>query len=264
VIDAAHSVGAEYRGRKTGSMGDMTIFSFQSLKNMTTGGEGGMITTNSDAYAAEAIGMRCMALFGPEEARSPASFGPYSAPDFALNDHSEGAWQSRLTEVEEVGSNFRMCDIQAAIGRVQLRKLDTLNARRIEIARRYDKAISGLTGFRVFVPTPGSRCVYHLYPTFLDRSVITAPLHEVIKFLYASAGIEIIPRFWPVHLSKYMMAAGHGFGECPVCERIFFEEQVNLPICASMTDEEVGMVIDGLKMASKHFAKKPAAAGVHA
>jgi perosamine synthetase len=255
VIDAAHSVGARYKDRMVGSLGDMTIFSFQSLKNMTTGGEGGMLTTNNDKYAEEALGLRCMAVYGPEEMHPSATVGPYNAPDFPLGDHSDGAWQETFRLVEEVGSNFRMSDIHAAIGRVQLRKLDQLNARRREIAKHYDDAITAIRGLKVFKPTSNSQCVYHLYPTFIDRSIVKASQHEVIKFLMYDCGIEIIPRFWPVHLSKYMMAAGHRFGECPVCERIFFEEQLNLPISASMTDDEVEIVIDALRKMSKRFAQ---------
>jgi perosamine synthetase len=255
VIDAAHSVGARYKDRTVGSIGDLTIFSFQSLKNMTTGGEGGMLTTNNDAYAQEAMGLRTMAVFGPAVLRPSATFGSYAAPDFDLKDHSDGAWKSTLRLVDEVGSNFRLSDIQAAIGRAQLRKLDKLNAQRLAVARRYDQAISGIKGLRVFRPTPDSQCVYHLYPTFLDRSLITASQHEVIKFLMFECGIEIIPRFWPVHLSRFMMAMGHRFGECPVCERIFFEEQLNLPISASITDKEVDLVIDALGKMSRRFAR---------
>lgn len=253
VEDAAHAPGAEYRGRKVGNLGDLTCFSFHSLKNITTGGEGGMITTNNDQYDNEARAFRQMGIFGDLREKSLKAIGPYFEPQPPLSDHSAGAYSHQFTHIEEWGTNFRMSELQAAIGRTQLRKLDSLNEKRAQIAACYTKGLSGIRGYRLWQITPGAKCVYHLYPTFIDRHVIKANQVKVIRYLEDVKGVHIVLRFWPVHLSKYMQFQGHHFGECPVCEKVWFEEQLNLPICASMSDEEVDYVVNAMKETAKHF-----------
>jgi|WetSurMetagenome_2_1015567.scaffolds.fasta_scaffold25658_3 perosamine synthetase len=255
VIDAAHSPGAEYKGRKVGSLGDITCFSFHSLKNMTCGGEGGMLTTNDDVFAEEARELRTMGFFGTRHQRIPPQFGTYQKPEFDYRDHSDGGFDHYITNLEEIGLNFRLTDIQAAIGRVQLRKLDNFNERRIVIARRYSDGIARIKGYRLWQPTPNSKCVYHLYPVFINQEKFKVSRDTVAKFLQEERGIEMILRFFPLHLSRYVSPAEHGIGECPVCERIFFEELLNLPISASMTFDEVDYVLESLKIASERFCK---------
>jgi perosamine synthetase len=253
VVDAAHSPGAEYKGRKVGSLGDITCFSFHSLKNMTCGGEGGMLTTNDDTYAEEARSLCTMGYLGTMKARVPPRFGKYEKPGFPYNDHSDGGFDHYFTELEEIGLNFRLSDLQAAIGRVQLKKLDGFNKKRIAIAKRYSEGIAKVKGFKLWQPTPDTKCVYHLYPVFIDTSVFKVPRNEVAKFLQEECGIEMILRFFPLHLSRYSIPTEHRVGECPVCERIFFEELLNLPISASMTFEEVDYVLESLRKAADRF-----------
>jgi perosamine synthetase len=253
VVDAAHSPGAEYKGRKVGSLGDITCFSFHSLKNMTCGGEGGMLTTNNDTYAEEARSLRTMGFLGTATQRVPPRFGKYEKPGFNYNDHSDGAFDHYITELEEVGLNFRLSDLQAAIGRVQLKKLDSFNEKRITLAKRYSEGIAKIKGFKLWQPTPNSKCVYHLYPVLIDTSIIKVSRNEVAKFLHEECGIEMILRFFPLHLSRFSLPSEHSIGEYPVCERIFFKELLNLPISASMTFDEVDYVLESLKKASELF-----------
>ncbi len=254
VEDAAHAPGAEYKGRKIGSLGDITCFSFHSLKNMTTG-EGGMLTTNNDQYAEEARMLRTMGILGDLREKSLKAIGPYPEPEEPLADHTAGAYRYEFTNIEQWGSNFRMCEVLAAIGCVQLRKLDSLNEKRIQTAVRYNEGLSDIRGFRLFQTTPGAKCVYHLYPIFIDCNVIKADPNKVGLYLENVKKIHIILRFCPVHLLKYMQFQGHRYGECPVSERVFFEEQLNLPIWTGMPDESVDYVIKSMRETAQHFAQ---------
>src|SRR5205085_5508907 len=115
VEDAAHSPGAAYRGRRVGNLADLTCFSFHSLKNMSTMGEGGMLTTNDDRYADEVRKLRSMGTIMRTAPRQPEMLGPYKRPTYQYNDHAQGAYHLDAVEIEEVGNNFRMSEVQAAV-----------------------------------------------------------------------------------------------------------------------------------------------------
>jgi perosamine synthetase len=255
VEDAAHAPGAEYKGRRIGGIGDITCFSFQSMKNMTSGGEGGMLTTNNPDFADEARMLRTMGILGQMAEKDENAVGPYAAPDPPLSDHSMKAYTHEYKAIEEWGTHDRISDLLAAIGRIQLQKLDDLNARCIEIGARLNRAIDAIDGFRTWHVDADARCVYHLYPVFIDRSRIKAPAVEVIRFFEDECRVQIVQRYFPQHLTNYAHFRGHRFGECPVCERVFFEEQINLPISARMTDEQVDVVINAVRAASDRFCE---------
>ena len=187
--------------------------------------------------------------------KASKTIGPYQEPKDNLSDHSAGAFSYEFTNIEEWGSNFRMCEVLAAIGRVQLRKLDGMNEKRIGIANRYNDALSNIRGLRLLQTTPDAKCIYHLYPIFLDRSVIMEDPYVVGQYLEDEKGIHIIRRFFPIHLLPYMQFQGHRFGECPVAEKVFFEELLNLPIWTAMPEDKVEIVIEAVKETIEHFAK---------
>ena len=255
VDDAAHAPGGQYKGRRVGAVGDITCFSFHSMKNMTTGGEGGMLTTDNDAFAAEAKSLRSMGVLGPMVDRDTPTVGPYGMADPPLSDHSQLSFTHDYTAIDEWGTHDRFSDVLAAIGRVQLRKLDRINRRRIEIARRYDEAVAELDGFEPWQVISGATCVYHLYPVFVDRRRIRAGQAEIVRYFEDEKRVQIVQRYFPVHLTDYARRLGHKFRECPVCERVFFEEQINLPIFPFMTDEQISCVIDALRGASERFVE---------
>jgi len=253
VEDCAHAPGAAYKGRRIGD-GDLCCFSFQSLKNMTTCGEGGMLTTSNEQWAAEAASLRSMGAFGRTVKRAAARFGPYGKPDFPLPDHSEISWTEDFESVEEIGTHYRLSGVQCAVGRVQLRKLDDLNAARARVAQRYNDALVGIPGLRPAKVADGCTSSWHLYTCFVEPDS-GVPRNDLIRYVQEKHGVQIILRFWPLHLSALHRWQGHGFGECPVCERVWFEQQVNLPICAAMEDWEIDAVIealqDGMKVCRK-------------
>ena len=254
IEDAAHSPGAEYKGRKIGSIADITCFSFHSLKNMTTLGEGGMLTTHNPVYAERARKLRTMDTVGERKERDSRQIGPYKGYDRPINDHSGVAFTHEWMQIDEWGSNFRMSEVQAAVGSVQLKKLDAMNDARARVAARYSEGLSKIEGIRLSRVAPDVRNVWHLYPCFMDSSVIKAGHEEFINYL-DDKGIQIIQRFFPVHLSDYMRYLGHQFGECPVCEKVWFEEQLNLPINPKMSFDQVDYVVESIREAVNHFKR---------
>jgi perosamine synthetase len=254
VEDAAHSPGAVYKGRKVGSIADITCFSFHSLKNMNTLGEGGMLTTNNDEFADAARQLRCMGIVGAKTARPDKRIGPYKGFDRPINDHSAESFSHDWARIDAWGNNLRMSEVQAAVGSVQLKKLDALNAARARVAARYSHGLSKIDGIRPVTVADNVLNAWHLYPCFLDSNTLKASHEAFIAFL-TDKGIQIIQRFFPVHLSNYMRYLGHAFGECPKCEKVWFQEQINLPINPRMPIEDVDYVVDSIREAVLYFEK---------
>jgi len=244
VEDCAHASGAAYRGAPVGN-GDLCCFSFHSLKNMTTLGEGGMLTTNNEEWAEEVTQLRTMGIVGRTEPRETTDIGPYPKPDFPIADHAAGSWDLDWTRIDEVGTNLRMSTVVAAVGRVQLRKLDGFIAARARVAERYTEAVESIAGLRGPLVAPGDTNAWHLYPCFIEPEAGVEHT-ELIRFMQQERGVQIILRFWPLHLHNALRARGHEFGECPVCEKVWFEQQINLPICPDMEKGEVSAVCEAL------------------
>lgn len=251
VADACHSVGGSYKGRPVGSLADMSTFSFHPVKNMTTG-EGGMITTESDEYAAKLRLFRSHGI----------------TADFRQRMES-GSW---IYEMTGLGWNYRITDIQCALGITQLKKLPDWIQRRNEIAGRYDEVFgqecTGVSecgrSVRSASPTPNSLYTLkstlpypdtltharHLYPIrvpAMRRASIFSALREV--------GIGVNVHYIPIHLHPYYRNQfGTRPGDCPVAESAY-EELISLPIFPSMTDDDVQMVIEQVRRVTERHYK---------
>ncbi|MFH1903209.1 MAG: DegT/DnrJ/EryC1/StrS family aminotransferase, partial [Candidatus Omnitrophota bacterium] len=144
--DCAHTTGAEYKGRKAGSIGDIGAFSFHSLKNITTLGEGGMITTNRDDLANAVNKLRCMSIGHWPAEQTVFTFGDSTLTKTGLTDY----WIPSHFDVDDTnghfGNNYRMNEPQAACGRAQLRKLKMLSEKRREIGRYLNEGLKGIKG----------------------------------------------------------------------------------------------------------------------
>src|SRR6266567_1829889 len=220
VEDAAPTIGSEYKGRRTGSNAHQTVFSFHPRKVITTG-EGGMITTDDDALADLARKLRAhgMSVSDLERHRSDRVI---------------------IEEYDELGFNYRMTDIQASIGLVQLRRLDELLRVRRAKAKRYDQELSEIRGLQVpFVPpyaqhTYQSYCLRLTKDCRLDREeLMTALLHR---------GIATRRGVMASHLEK-TYTSRYGRVSLPVTEEATHATML-LPLYAAMTDEEQTYVID--------------------
>jgi perosamine synthetase len=249
IEDCAHTPGACYKDRHVGTFGDIGCFSFQSLKNMTTG-EGGMLVTNDDKLYEYAARLGTLHMHGEMTERADKHIGPYSEPAYYKDWHAQNAFNMDYVDGQfEVGNNFRMSDLQAAVGRVQLGKLDLNNDRRRDIAHRLNAGLRDIPGIRVQSERPYAPHIYHLYTFFYDPEVVGASKDEFIRYLEQEEGIQIVVRFFPVHLLAEFRALGHRYGECPVAEKLYFEHQMQLPIYSHLTDEQIEHMIQGVRRA---------------
>jgi perosamine synthetase len=224
VADACHSLGAEYRGRKVGTLADLNVFSFHPVKHITTG-EGGMITTNDSELADR---MRIFRNHG-----------------IASDHRQREKMESWFYEMTELGYNYRITDIQCALGISQLRKLPDLLSRRREIARSYDAALSRVPGICPLDVHADVMHSYHLYVVRLDKECLGSDRSEVFSAL-RTAGIGVNVHYVPVHLHPfYRRIFGTSNGMCPIAEAAY-HQILTLPIFPSMSSREVDYVIQSL------------------
>lgn len=257
VEDAAHAVGAEYKGRKIGSFADITCFSFSTMKNMITLGEGGMVTTNNAEYAEMAQGIRTSFPYGEKVKRKTTNLGNYPKPKSPIFMHAGDAWDYDWLRVDEVGTSFRLSTPQAAVGRVQLKKLDKFIAIRENIASRYNEAISQMEGLRPVRILPGCKHAWHLFTFFLD-SKMGIKRDDFVYRMKEKHKVDIVIRFWPIHMGGIMRMRGHDIGECPVCEHVWFNEQLSLPISPQMQEWEIDSIVEALSETMDELGKKGA------
>jgi len=223
VEDAAHCVEGVAAGRKVGSIGDFTCFSFYATKNLTTG-EGGMVTTD-DRHAAALL--RMASLHGMSR-DAWTRYGPRG------NAHYD---------VVMPGFKYNMMDIQAAIGLHQLARLERMHARRAAICARYDAGLSGLPLRLPARPPAGSVHARHLYPVLLDAAAAGLSRDEFGGRL-ADRGIATSIHFRPVHLHPYYQERfGFRRGMFPVAEATY-DATLSLPLSAAMEDASVERVIE--------------------
>jgi perosamine synthetase len=232
IEDAAHALGAEYRGRRIGSAADVTTFSFHPAKAVTTG-EGGMITT---ALPALATRLRRFRNHGLEtDFRERGSRGDVYSP------------------MTDLGYNYRLTDFQCALGLSQLGKLDHFVKRRGEIAERYHAAFGSVTGLTLPRVEPHVRHAWHIFPVLLDLERLSADRREVLAALRAEgigATVHYIPAYW----HPYYQRLGYPKGLCPVAERAF-ERLLSLPMFPAMTDEDVDDVVRATHKVVNHYAR---------
>ncbi len=249
--DCAHAVGAEYKGRPAGSLADIGVFSFHSLKNITTCGEGGMITTNNDEFAAGAEKLRCMNLNDWSAGQKSWSFGPtvmekktpidYWIPSHFDVDDWHGHW----------GNNYRMNEIQAAVGCAQLDKLEMLTAKRRAIGRRITAGLKGLRGITPVYEPEGYKHVYHLYTLCVEEEKLGASRDEFLRVLYREEGVQGILHYQPTYHFTGLKKMGYGQDLCPNAEKFFYRRELNLPMHPRLTDTDVAAIIQGVRNAAE-------------
>jgi perosamine synthetase len=236
IEDAAHAAGAEYKGRKAGSLGDIGVFSFHQQKNMVTLGEGGLITTSDKKLFESMLSHRslCCRTYDPK--------GKYLPIDETVHPMGKRYWH---LEFDGIGFNYRMTEIQAAVGLVQLGKLDSLNARRIETASKYTKGLSGIKGLQTPFIAPQLKHVFHIYLVLLGPEFRRSK-EDFMWELYTQKQIKVWSHYMPIHLTAIYRSLGHGEGECPAAESLA-ESYVSVPIHPRMTEESTQYVIDSIR-----------------
>lgn len=241
VEDAAHTPGAEYKGKKAGSIGDIGCFSFHPLKNMTTF-EGGMLTVNDDELAEKVYSLRCIGLKGYTGQK-----------DYWLPYHYD------VVEVNGViGNNFRMDEVRAAVGRAQLKKLDAFNAKRLELTKYVNSKLEGVEGISLPYWAPDRTQVCYLYNPRYKLSAKGFAKDDFLRILYYEEGAQAILHYLPNYLFSVYKKRGYERGLCPVAEKVFFEETMTLPMHPRFTLEQLDDMAQGIRnAAAKVQQRKP-------
>lgn len=222
VEDAAHALPANVDGVPTGRLGDAAAFSFYATKTMTTGGEGGLLATDDDAVAERASRMRLHGI-------NADAWNRYAAG---------GSW---FYEVSEAGFKYNLTDLAAAIGQVQLERLDEMAEARVAIAAGYDAALANSELLDLPPRRAGDRHAWHLYTIGLQLERLTIDRAMVLERL-AETGIGTSVHFIPLHLHPYYQRAfGYRPGDFPVAERLY-GRALSLPIWPGMTATQVTRV----------------------
>jgi len=227
IEDASHAVGASYMGKPVGcgQFAAMTIFSFHPVKIITSA-EGGMVLTNRPEFAERLRRLRSHGITG-----DPALM---KVPD-------TGLWYYQQVEL---GFNYRMTDLHAALGLSQTARLDGFVARRRQLAARYQTLLADLP---VTLPTvqSGADSAWHLYVVRLQLPRIKLDQTRVFEALRA-AGLGVNLHYIPVHLQPYYREQGFKDGDFPQAER-YFSEAISLPLYPDLTDEEQDEVVGHLR-----------------
>jgi perosamine synthetase len=228
IDDCAHNPGGEYNGKKSGSLADMSVFSFHQQKNMCTLGEGGMVTTDDHDLCEKALSYRSL------RCRIYGQSYKYLSIDEKEYPMNKEYWR---VQFDGIGYNYRMTDIQAAVGLAQLKKLDTHNAKRIELADKLTGKLCGVAELILPCVDPKGKHVFHLYVVQLEKNFPVSK-REFMWRLYTEKGIKVWSHFMPIHLTAPYRAQGHEEGECPVAEQAY-HKYVSLPIHPRMDDEAI-------------------------
>ena len=224
IEDAAHALGATYRGRRVGALADLTTFSLHPVKQMTTG-EGGVITTNDDNLAAR---LRLFRNHG------------------ITTDHRQrernGSW---FYDMVALGYNYRITDFQCALGTSQLERLDAWVDRRRQIARLYHEAFRDVPEVQLPSVPDDRESAWHLYVIQLRLEQLRAGREQVFRALRAE-NIGVNVHYIPVPWHPYYQALGYTKGEWPVVESAY-ERLISLPLWAGMTDADAADVIAAVR-----------------
>ncbi len=233
IEDAAHALGATYKGRNIGTVSDMTEFSLHPVKHITTG-EGGIVTTNSKEYYERLSLFRTHGI-----TRNPS-----------LMTKNEGAW---YYEQLELGNNYRITDIQCVLGSSQLKRLDSFIARRKEIVKMYDAAFERLDGVITPQQRPECNSSWHLYVIQLELEELKVGRKEIFDALKAE-NIGVNVHYIPVHYHPYYQKLGYKKGICPNAEKLY-ERIITLPLFPKMNDKDVQDVIEAVNKVINYYKK---------
>ena len=221
IEDGAHALGSVYKGKKVGSLSDMTTFSFHPVKPITTG-EGGMIVTDNEDFYKKMILFRSHGI----------------TRDDSMMTRNDGPW---FYQQFDLGYNYRITDIQCALGCSQMKKLDRFLARRKEIVARYNEAFADCDNIITPYQLSDTESGWHLYIVQVkncDRRKVFENMRE--------KGIGVNVHYIPVYMHPYYQEHGYENVHCANAEEIY-SHIISLPLYPGLTSEQQDYVIDTLK-----------------
>jgi dTDP-4-amino-4,6-dideoxygalactose transaminase len=240
IEDAAHAPGGKYHGKMTGNLGQIGCFSFHEQKNMSTLGEGGMITTNDPVLYEKMRGYKshCARVIGGNS--------KYLALEPAIAEHAVQNHQFWYQDFDDCGYNFRMNDITGAVGLCQLEKLPQLNEKRRTIAKRFITELGKMPEISIPIPSQDVSHTYHLFPIFIDAKISPVTRDEFIHHLRLDYGIKCGVHYMPLVQTGAFLSRGYNSSLTPIaCEQ--WPKLVTLPIHPRMMSEHVDYLINSIK-----------------
>ncbi|MFZ7103244.1 MAG: UDP-4-amino-4,6-dideoxy-N-acetyl-beta-L-altrosamine transaminase [Peptococcaceae bacterium] len=225
IEDGAHALGAEYQGRKIGGLSTMTVFSFHPVKHITTG-EGGIVTTNDESIYEKLLMFRNHGITRDKN---------------KLRNRTEDWYY----EMQDLGYNYRLTDIQATLGISQLEKLNKFVALRKEYARMYTDALQNIPEVITPYQKEGCNSSWHLYILRLKLSRLAVNRNKIFQAL-RKENIGVNVHYIPVYLHPYYQELGYQTGLCKEAED-FYGECITLPLFPAMTEADVQDVIQGVE-----------------
>lgn len=234
IEDASHAIGSMYEGSPIGSCeySDITVFSFHPVKIVTTG-EGGAILTNSLAIARKVELLRSHGITRDLDEMTQTPHGPW------------------YYEQQMLGFNFRMTDIQAALGLSQLQKIDNFIGQRMEIAERYNSLLDDAgIGTPSTIFAPGNRSAWHLYVIRVNEQNLSGSRNQIFERLRAN-GIGVNLHYIPIYRQPYYAKLGFDSARFPESEA-YYREAISLPIYPRLSVEDQTRVVELLKSQSGH------------
>lgn len=228
IEDASHAIGADYKDTKVGSCkySDMTVFSFHPVKIVTTG-EGGMVLTNSKDLYDKLVLYR--------------SHGITRTPEL-MTKEADGPWYYQQIDL---GFNYRMTDMQAALGYSQMHKVDKFVARRRGLAARYNELLKDLDMLKLPYQDESTASSWHLYIVRVDFSKISKTKKQIFAEM-KDKGVCLNLHYIPVHTQPYYEKLGFKQGDFPSSEK-YYEEAFTLPLYYSLTNEQQDHIVKALK-----------------
>lgn len=234
IEDAAHSIGTYYKGRAVGSIAHMTTFSFHPVKTVTAG-EGGAVLTDDEELYKKLLLYRSHGMTRDED---------------QMKWESEGPWYYQMVDL---GYNYRMTDMQAALLISQLDKLPMFAKRRKEIVARYNEAFGNIPEIIVQKDIEASDSVRHLYILRLNRDKLNIGRKEFFEAM-AAENIICNVHYIPVYLQPFYRERGYEPGLCPNAEALY-EDMMSLPLYYAMSDSDVEDVINAVKKLVEWYKK---------
>lgn len=231
IEDAAHALGSKYKGRMVGSASHMTEFSFHPVKPITTG-EGGVVVTNNESLYKKLSMFRTHGITRDKE----------------LLTKDEGPW---YYEQQDLGYNYRITDIQCALGLSQMNKIDMFIRRRQELVKKYNELLKDVNGVITPYEAQYSNSGWHIYVLRFDLQKFKCTRRQIFQALQAE-NIGVNVHYLPIYLHPYYKELGYKKGLCPNAEKVY-DSIITLPLFPKMTDEDLNDVVCAVKKVAAYY-----------